>query len=185
MGRGFIGLARALRWAGPGSLGWAQCEASWVGLGWECLKPGLHDETDECFTLWRYFEVKWVREWVRNGRQRLKRYWLRFIANKGQENNYNFGSINRDHGQSEGLEQSTQSELLQDEEENRFSAWMDLTSSRGAVKDDYERYCLNSEPELAARRSAANRVSYTFILGYNSIIDSGNVFRTRACLLRS
>ena len=39
MGQGFVGLARALRWAGLGSLGWVTPE------------PGLPGEPDECFCL--------------------------------------------------------------------------------------------------------------------------------------
>ena len=51
MGRDFVGLARALRWAGPGSLGWAHYKSSWAGSGRESPKPGLPGEPDECFTL--------------------------------------------------------------------------------------------------------------------------------------
>ena len=51
MGQGFVGLARALRWVGLGSLGWAHLWESpgWVGLGG--AKPGLPGESDECFCL--------------------------------------------------------------------------------------------------------------------------------------
>ena len=51
MGRDFVGLARALRWAGPGSSGWAHYKSSWAGSGRESPKPGLPGEPDECFTL--------------------------------------------------------------------------------------------------------------------------------------
>jgi hypothetical protein len=37
MGRAFVGLARAIRWAGSGSLGWAH---SWASLGWAGLRGG-------------------------------------------------------------------------------------------------------------------------------------------------
>ncbi|KAG0138466.1 hypothetical protein HOY82DRAFT_534601 [Tuber indicum] len=45
------------------------------------------------------------------------------------------------------LEQGSQSDLPHDEDDNRFWAWMDLGTPGLQVKDDYERYCLNSEPE--------------------------------------
>ena len=51
MGRGFVGLARALRWAGPGSSGRAHCEASWAGSGRGSVKPGLPSQPGECFYL--------------------------------------------------------------------------------------------------------------------------------------
>ena len=53
-GRGFVGLARALRWAGPGSL-------RWVGLGG--AKPGLPGEPDECFVLGSSFS-KYFKRWL-------------------------------------------------------------------------------------------------------------------------
>jgi len=92
--------------------------------------------------------VKWKGDWVRNGKHRLKRYWLQYAANQEKENRNNLGSVDRDQGQSQGLEQPSQSALLQDKEANHFWAWIDLRTG-GAVKDDYERYCLNSEPETS------------------------------------
>jgi len=49
MGRGFVGLARALRWAGPGSLGRARCGASWAGSGRGSAKPGLPSQPSNYF----------------------------------------------------------------------------------------------------------------------------------------
>ena len=99
---------------------------------------------------WRYFEVKWDRDWVRNGKQRLKRYWLvQYLAIPEEENHNNLDSVEPDHSQLHSSKQSLQSELLQEVEQNRFWAWMDLSTSGGAVKDDYERYCSNSEPETS------------------------------------
>ena len=48
---------------------------------------------------WRYFEVKWNRNWVRNGKQRLKRYWLQYLAIHVKKNHNNFDSVEPDHGQ--------------------------------------------------------------------------------------
>ena len=47
MGRDFIGLARALCRASPGSLGRVHCRASWAGSGRESVKPGLPSEPSE------------------------------------------------------------------------------------------------------------------------------------------
>ena len=98
---------------------------------------------------WRYFEVKWDQDWVRNGKQWLKRYWLQYSTNQEEDNRNSLESVERDHDRLHSPEQSTRSELLPDEEENQFWAWMDLRSPGGPVKDDYERYCLNSEPETS------------------------------------
>jgi len=38
---------------------------------------------------WRYFEVKWDRGCVQNGKQNLKRYWLQFVANTEEDNRCN------------------------------------------------------------------------------------------------
>jgi len=37
----------------------------------------------------RYFEVKWDRGCVQNGKQKLKRYWVQFVANTEEENGCN------------------------------------------------------------------------------------------------
>ena len=73
---------------------------------------------------WRYFEVKWDCDWVRNGKQRLKRYWLQYVPNQEEENRCNALINNRDHDPtgSNIPGQSSQSELTQEEEENRFWA---------------------------------------------------------------
>ena len=98
---------------------------------------------------WRYFEVKWDRDWVRGGKQRLKQYWLQYVANGQEDNLRNSIFHNQDHDQPGASihRQSSQSDLPQDEDENRFWAWMDVRSPGVLVKDDYERYCSNSEPE--------------------------------------
>ena len=98
---------------------------------------------------WRYFEVKWDRDWVQNGKQRLKRYWLQYLAIHEEENHNNLDSVESDHSQLHSSEPSLRSELLQEVEQNHFWAWMDLSTSGGAVKDNYERYCSNSEPETS------------------------------------
>ena len=49
MGLGFVGLARALGWAGLGSLGWAHSRASLAGSGRGSAKPGLPSQPGECF----------------------------------------------------------------------------------------------------------------------------------------
>ena len=63
-----------------------------------------------------------------------------------------------------GHEQSVGSEEIEDEDENQFWAWMDLKGSRGAsVKDDYERYCSNSEPETSIE-NPLQYVLHSFLL---------------------
>jgi len=49
MGRDFVGLARALRWVGLGSLGRAHYKASWAGSGRESAKPRLPSQPSESF----------------------------------------------------------------------------------------------------------------------------------------
>ena len=55
MGRDFVALARALRWAGPGSLGRVHCGASWAGSGRGSTKPGLPNQPGECFVSYLVF----------------------------------------------------------------------------------------------------------------------------------
>ena len=42
---------------------------------------------------WRYFELKWDHDWVRDGKQKLKQYWLSFVASKEEEDRGNADTI--------------------------------------------------------------------------------------------
>lgn len=97
---------------------------------------------------WQYFEVKWDRNWVQSGKQRLKGYWLQYLANKEEEDR-----LNRVVGQPEERDRrdyghSSPTPDPPAEEENPFWAWMDLRATGEPVlSDDYERYCSHAEPE--------------------------------------
>jgi len=98
---------------------------------------------------WRYFELKWDRDWVRDGKQKLKQYWLNFVASKEEEDRGNADTIIVDENNFGGHQRSTPSTEVLGEEENHFWAWMDLRSTGIEARDDYERYCSNSEPETS------------------------------------
>jgi len=51
MSQDLVGLAGALRWARPGSSGWADCEASWGGSGRDVQSPGYSANLENVFAL--------------------------------------------------------------------------------------------------------------------------------------
>ena len=118
---------------------------------------------------WGYFDVNSDRDWVWYGKQRVKWYWLQYVANQKEESQRNTLIHHQDHdqlGPSSGDGQSSQSDRPQDKEENWFCVWIDRRSSEVQAQDDYERYCSNSEPELSFESS----LCYIQSLFFNSNI---------------